>query len=194
MRLELMSVRENIAVVEDSVSPETAALAIEFLKRVEGPGWSRTRLSRGGRFKKNRLGYGRPDQPPVPPILKRLGNEAFENALKKLPDFPNWNLFSVDTVVVNRYAPGEGVGYHKDPPRKNAFVVGVTLYDDPSSPHSLMRFLEDEGGAIHDVPTPHRSSYVFTGPAYHAAKHCRWKTKKQRGTVWSITLRAARVV
>ena len=176
------------------MSPETAALAIEFLKRVEEPDWSRTKLSRGGRFKKNRLGYGRPHQPRVPSILKLLGNEAFENALKRRPDFPNWDLFSVDTVVVNRYAPGEGVGYHKDPPRANAFVVGVTLYDCPSSPHSVMRFLEDEGGAIHDVPTPHRSSYLFTGPSYHAAQHSRQKTKKQRGTVWSVTLRAERVV
>lgn len=192
-------VESNIGFADNVVSEETAELSIAYLLKLPEEAWKHATVpSRGGGRKKplgNRIGLGRPHQPPVPPILKQLGNEAWDNALKTEPDFPNWDLFSPDTIVVNRYDPGQGVGFHKDPPRQNAFIMGVTLYESEDvCPMSNMKFKHDDGGKVTVVPTPHRSAYLVTGAAYHAAKHSRAASKRQVGRVYSVTFRAERQV
>ena len=195
-------VRANVGLAEDAVSGQTADLVIDLLKKLPEHMWDEVRLTvvppdftNVVRIKeiKNRVGFGRPQQPPVPPLLKQLGNEAWESAVRSLPDFPDWDLFSPDTVVVNRYDPGKGVGFHKDPPRQNAFIMGITLYEHPiECPTSKMKFKCDASGEVHVVPTPHRSAYLVTGPAYHAAKHSRAASKRQLGRIYSVTFRAKR--
>lgn len=192
-------VKTCLRVADRVVSEQTADLILDLLEKLPEDTWNQTRLTvvgRGGvrtNRVKNRIGFGRPHQLPVPPLLKQLGNEAWEDAVRTLPDFPNWDLFSPDTVVVNRYDPGQGVGFHKDPPRENAFIMGITLYEYPTAcPTSNMKFKCDASGQVHVVPTPHRSAYLVTGPAYHAAKHSRAASKRQNGRVYSVTFRAER--
>ena len=190
----------DVGLVPLAVSAATAQTALDHLRRI--PAGAFTAVNARSR-RLSRLRYGRRGadfeggfrgpvrEPEMPPELRQLGEEALEEAKRAVPDAP-WSAFSIDTLVVNRYHPGEAVAKHQDPPRWSPCVLGVTLCEDPSGPPSVMQF--SEGAARLPVPTPHRSAYVFHGKAYTDAKHERRGSKRQRGTVWSLTYRAHRRV
>jgi alkylated DNA repair protein (DNA oxidative demethylase) len=89
-------------------------------------------------------------------------------------------------ILVSRYPPGAGIGWHRDAPMFGSKIAGVSLLGG-----SRMRFQrtvegERETGAIELAP---RSAYVLAGAARWSWQHSIPATKELR---WSITFRTLR--
>ena len=122
--------------------------------------------------------HHRLDPSPVYQAAERIGDLLADPA-----------AFSLDTLVVNHYLPGEQVRPHKDPPRWEPLVLGVTLCEALDAVSTMQFAVGDDK---HRIVTPHRSAYVFYGRAYTDATHARLPSKQQHGAVWSLTFRAIR--
>jgi alkylated DNA repair protein (DNA oxidative demethylase) len=91
---------------------------------------------------------------------------------------------AIQEVLVTRYEPGAGIGWHRDAPMFGPIVVGVSLAGS-----CRMRFQRTVGGkrlTAEAVLRP-RSSYVLAGAARFAWQHSIPSTKELR---YSITFRA----
>lgn len=97
-----------------------------------------------------------------------------------------------DQVIINEYAPGEGLRPHKD---RNYFenqICGVNLGSS-----CIMRFIEISGKGVIDVGMPRRSVYVMQDDARYKWNHSMPPRKKDavngniqhRGRRLSITYR-----
>lgn len=182
----------DVDVQDDAVSVETAAEAVALTVGMPDEAWQPWRANHG--YRRSRLNYGREGQPEMPAAFRKLGEEALEVARRTCPEAP-WDAFSLRTLLVNRYYPGDGVAAHQDPDCEDPLVLGVTLYEHPGSLPSAMEFsgIPDKREERLRVQTRHRSMYVFHGRAYRRAKHSRKASKRQTGVVWSFTYRARRV-
>jgi alkylated DNA repair dioxygenase AlkB len=90
---------------------------------------------------------------------------------------------AVQEVLVTRYAPGAGIGWHRDAPMFGPAVVGVSLAGS-----CRMRFQRTRGGmrrTAEAVLCP-RSAYVLAGAARFAWQHSIPPAKELR---YSITFR-----
>ena len=85
-------------------------------------------------------------------------------------------------VLLIRYDPGAGIGWHKDRPVFE-HVVGVSL-GGPTT----MAFRQREGTRFRrvKVPLPPRSAYLLSGPARHEWEHGIAAHAERR---WSVTFR-----
>lgn len=72
-------------------------------------------------------------------------------------------------VLVTRYPPGAGIGWHRDAPMFGPTVVGVSL--GAASVMRLRRPLPGGGWQRHALPLPPRSAYVLAGAARSAWQH-----------------------
>ena len=184
---------EHLGAHPQAVDEESARTALRWIRALPDQAWKPVNLrSRDcSRIKFSaRSFYGESDAwaTRVPPELLALGEEAKQQMRTIMPDAP-WNDFEIDTLVLNRYPAGKGVGKHTDPPKWVPLVLGVTLCDDRFSPVSVMEFRNQRDVRL--LPTPHRSAYVFHGKAYTDATHARKPcSKKQRGHVYSLTFRS----
>ena len=167
---------DDLKLIPLAVSDETTRAALKWVRKLPDKAWAavnarskdRSRIKFSAHHFYGEAGaWGRR----VPPELLLLGHEAVEAARRKVPDAP-WNDFQIDTLVLNRYPKNKGVGYHRDPPKWVPLVIGVTLYDDPYGPLSIMQF-DNRVHKVMDITTPHRSAYVFHGRAYTEAMHSR---------------------
>lgn len=89
-------------------------------------------------------------------------------------------------VLITRYPPGAGIGWHRDAPVFGPTVVGVSL----RAP-CVLRFRRAAGTAWErfDTPLPARSAYVLGGVARRIWEH---GIPPVRETRYSITLRTLR--
>jgi len=187
--------RDNTCLVPHAVSPDSARIALAWIKKLPDHAWSAVVEGRSKdrsriKFSAQRFFGKAPSWDKcVPPELLVLGEEAVEAARSRTPDAP-WDDFGIDTLVLNRYPAKKGVNAHTDPPTWVPLVVGVTLYDDPEGGVvSAMKFTHERDALT--VPTPHRSAYVFHGRAYTEAKHARNPCgSRLRGHVYSFTFRS----
>ena len=71
-------------------------------------------------------------------------------------------------ILVTRYPPGAGIGWHRDAPLFGPKVVGVSLLAP-----CRMRFQRrtDEVRRVHELALARRSAYVLTGAARWAWQH-----------------------
>ena len=85
-------------------------------------------------------------------------------------------------VLINRYDPGAGIGWHRDRPQFGK-VVGVSLLEP-----CAMRFRREVGEKWErtSVPLEPRSAYLLTGPARHQWQHSITPMERLR---YSVTLR-----
>ena len=185
---------EDLKLIPLAVSDDTARAALKWVRKLPDKAWAAVNARSKDRsrikFSAHHF-YGEADAwgRRVPPELLLLGHEAVEAARLKVPDAP-WNDFQIDTLVLNRYPRNKGVGYHRDPPKWVPLVIGVTLYDDPYGPLSVMQF-QVGGQKEVGVTTSHRSAYVFHGRAYTDAMHSRKPgVARQKGNVYSFTFRS----
>lgn len=185
----------DLKLVAHAVSDDTARAALAWVRKLPDTAWervdarskdcSRIKFSEHHFYGEANASWGRR----VPPELLLLGHEAVEAARRKVPDAP-WKDFQIDTLVLNRYVKKKGVRYHKDPPKWVPLVIGVTLYDDPDGPVSVMQF-DNRVHEVVNITTPHRSAYVFHGRAYTDAMHARKPcAARQTGFVYSLTFRS----
>ena len=88
-------------------------------------------------------------------------------------------------VLLIRYDPGAGIGWHRDRPVFE-HVVGVSL-----GAEAVMRFRRRRDGGFErrSVPLPPRAAYHLSGEARHGWEHSIAPIEKTR---WSVTFRSLR--
>ena len=123
-------------------------------------------------------GWGLVPAEPLPSSLHWLADRAGTVAGVDPAEFAE--------VLVTRYPPGAGIGWHRDAPMFGAKVVGVSL-----GSACRMRFQRKVGDArrTFDLELEPRSAYVLAGPARSAWQHSIPATKALR---YSITFRTLR--
>ena len=89
-------------------------------------------------------------------------------------------------VLVSRYPPGAGIGWHRDAPMFGSRITGVSL-----GAACRMRFQRTVGGvrATAAIELAPRSAYVLAGKARWSWQHSIPATRALR---WSITFRTLR--
>jgi alkylated DNA repair protein alkB family protein 8 len=94
---------------------------------------------------------------PMPPLISRLSETLVEQKIVSiLPD----------QVIINEYAPGEGLRPHKD---RNYFenqICGINLGSG-----CIMRYIKISGKDVVDVEMPRRSVYVMQDDARYKWHH-----------------------
>ena len=94
---------------------------------------------------------------PMPPLIYKLSQTLVERKIVSIQP---------DQVIINEYAPGEGLRPHKD---RNYFenqICGVNLGSG-----CIMRYIKISGGDIVDVEVPRRSIYVMQDDARYKWNH-----------------------
>ena len=92
-----------------------------------------------------------------------------------------------EEVLLTRYAPGDGIGWHRDAAAFGPVVVGVSLGGD-----AVMRFQRRAAGGerkVFEQPLQRRSAYVLAGAARSAWQHSVPPVPALR---WSVTFRTVR--
>lgn len=100
----------------------------------------------------------------MPPLIRTLSENIVEQQIVSMQP---------DQVIVNEYAPGEGLRPHKD---RNYFenqICGVNLGSG-----CIMRFIKISGGDVVDVEMPRRSVYVMQDDARYKWNHAVPSRKK----------------
>ncbi|MEA2439157.1 MAG: hypothetical protein QOH76_581 [Thermoleophilaceae bacterium] len=89
-------------------------------------------------------------------------------------------------ILISRYPPGAGIGWHRDAPMFGSKIVGVSLLAP-----ARMRFQRTVKGEreVEAVELAPRSAYVLSGPARWSWQHTIPATKELR---YSITFRTLR--
>jgi alkylated DNA repair dioxygenase AlkB len=141
---------------------------LDLLGRLEGLAFGEVRM-RGVAAKRTVVHYGwdygyeswtiRPTEP-VPPFLAPLRERAA--ALAGLaPE-------ALEQVLVARYPPGAGIGWHRDAPMFGPEVVGISL-----GAGCVLRFRRGEGATrtLRRNVLARRSAYVLSGSARAAWQH-----------------------
>ena len=95
---------------------------------------------------------------------------------------------AIQEVLVTRYEPGAGIGWHRDAPMFGPAVLGVSLVGT-----CRMRFQRTLGGKRHTAETVlrPRSSYLLAGAARFVWQHSIPPAKELR---YSITFRTLKEV
>ncbi|MEA3040454.1 MAG: hypothetical protein QOE79_2967 [Sphingomonadales bacterium] len=92
-------------------------------------------------------------------------------------------------ILVSRYPPGAGIGWHRDAPMFGSKIVGVSL----RAP-ARMRFQRTVKGEreVEAIELAPRSAYVLSGPARWSWQHTIPATKDLRYSITFRTLRRER--
>jgi alkylated DNA repair protein alkB family protein 8 len=93
----------------------------------------------------------------MPPMIYELSKNLVEQKIVSIQP---------DQVIINEYAPGEGLRPHKD---RNYFenqICGVNLGSG-----CVMRYIKISGGDVVDVEVPRRSVYVMQDDARYKWNH-----------------------
>ena len=180
------------------VSFEQQKKVVSFLGKLPKKTWQPNNRGRFPGKIRFRIGYGRNHEDEMPDELKHLVPTILDSIKSSITE-EEIKLFDVfktnkSRVTINRYRKGRRLGAHKDPLEfKNAIVIGLTLCRrQDSDTIRKMRFTQKEGDKkhTHDVETSANSIYVFFGNAYYAWKHESVGIMKQKGTVYSLSIRA----
>ncbi len=104
---------------------------------------------------------------------------------EKAASFAGLDPAQLEHVLINEYAPGSGIGWHRDRPQFED-VIGVSL----GSP-GLMRFRRKQGDRWEriSIPVEPRSAYLLRGPARTEWEHSLPEVEALR---YSITFRTMR--
>lgn len=100
----------------------------------------------------------------MPPLIHQFSEELVQQSVINLQP---------DQVIINEYAPGEGIRPHKD---RNYFenqICGVNLGSG-----TMMRFIKIVGGDVVDVYMPPRTVYVMQDDARYKWNHAIVPRKK----------------
>ena len=116
--------------------------------------------------------------PPLPSFLRDLRARAAALVAVEPED--------LEEVLVTKYPPGAGIGWHRDAPAFGPEVVGVSL-----GSACRMRFQRGEGErrSTYAALLEPRSAYVLAGPSRSSWQHSIPKTPELRYSVTFRTLR-----
>src|SRR3954453_10715785 len=125
--------------------------------------------------------YSSRDVVPADPLPESLGwlRERAAGLIERDPE-------DLAQILVSRYPPGAGIGWHRDAPMFGSKIVGVSLLGS-----SRMRFQRGAGDEreVEAIELAPRSAYVLSGPARWSWQHSIPATKELR---WSVTFRTLR--
>ena len=189
----------DLVVVPGVVDEDTQRRVVAFLNdHKEWHPWSGGRAARATK-RKMRYRWGDGGEHVIPSVLLEAGAQALHNteaaarqrghatATESIADF------ALDSLVVNRYFPGEGIGAHRDPPRRNPKVLGLTLGTAQETTRTMrFRKVGDRSHKL-DIVTPPRSVYYFWDRGYTDYTHESVPSKRQVGVVYSLTFRPKRI-
>jgi alkylated DNA repair protein (DNA oxidative demethylase) len=122
---------------------------------------------------------------PLPDELHWLRDRAAALIDREPPDLAQ--------ILVSRYPPGAGIGWHRDAPMFGSKIVGVSLLAP-----ARMRFQRTvkKGAArereVHALELSPRSAYVLAGAARWSWQHTITPTKELRYSITFRTLRRER--
>jgi alkylated DNA repair dioxygenase AlkB len=156
----------------------------------------RWETQRAGTFEsKNRRrdAYGREGSDPVPTPVAAVGALILRRLRSLLAVDSRREMFTDDllqTVTIMKYVPGDGLGKHKDTPRVNPFVLGVTICRDSEATRT-MRW-RDSAKQKYDMVTPAGSAYYFFGDAFDNWTHESLPSRKHKCVMYSLTFRRKR--
>jgi len=190
---------DDVLITPAAVDEETQRRALALLgAHTEWQPWGGSRAARATK-RDLRYRWGDGGEHPIPPVLLEAGAQALHNtetAARRRGDTAAVEClvdFALDSLVVNRYFPGEGIGAHRDPPRRNPKVIGITLGTAQETIRT-MRFRKLSDKSIKkDLVTPLRSAYFFFDRGYTDWMHESVSSKRQVGVVYSLTFRPKRV-
>ena len=93
-------------------------------------------------------------------------------------------------ILVSRYPPGAGIGWHRDAPMFGSTIVGVSL----RAPCRMrfQRTLKHQARETYALDLAPRSAYVLSGPARWSWQHSIPATKDLRYSVTFRTLKRGR--
>ncbi|HYO57024.1 alpha-ketoglutarate-dependent dioxygenase AlkB [Archangium sp.] len=116
--------------------------------------------------------------PPLPRFLEPLRVRCAEAAGLE-PD-------ALEELLVSRYPPGAGIGWHRDAPMFGPCVIGVSLLGA-----ARMRFRREVGGAYQTfaLELAPRSAYILAGAARSSWQHTLPSVKSLR---YSLSFRTVR--
>lgn len=116
---------------------------------------------------------------PIPPWLRPIKERAA--AVIAVP------AEAVEEVLVTRYAPGAGIGWHRDAPMFGPLVVGLSLAGT-----CRMRFQRqiDMTRSVAEIKLAPRSTYILQGAARFQWQHSIPPTKELRYSITFRTIRA----
>ena len=167
---------DDVVLGRGAVDEDTARRVVAFLNaHPEWHPWSGGRAARATK-RKMRYRWGDGGEHAIPPLLLEAGAQALANlqAAARQSGHPGWARagesladFQLDSLVVNRYFPGEGIGAHRDPPRQNPKVIGITLGTAQETTR-IMRFrkVSDKSHKV-DIETPLAFGLLLLGPRLH---------------------------
>jgi alkylated DNA repair protein alkB family protein 8 len=101
---------------------------------------------------------------PMPPLIYKLSEDLVEQKIVSMQP---------DQVIINEYAPGEGLRPHKDRNYFDNQICGVNLGSG-----CVMRFIKIAGGDVVDVAVPRRSVYIMQDEARYKWNHAIPSRKK----------------
>ena len=160
--------------------------------------WTRSGAARSSK-RKMRYRWGDGGEHAIPPLLLEAGAQALEGMRKASVKFGRTDAvesledFQPDSLVVNRYFTGEGIGKHRDPPRRNPKVLGVTLGTCRASSRTMRFRPVQDKSQKYDLQTDARSAYYFWGRCYTDYTHESVPSKRQSGAIYSLTFRPKRI-
>lgn len=126
--------------------------------------------------------------------------EFYSQHVEAIEGFPDWlcelrnraapfaglNAATIDQALVAFYAPGAGIGWHRDAPAFGNTVIGISLASD-----DVMRFRQtlEYDFEHYKQPLARRSLYILSGPSRSQWQHSLAPAKKKR---YSITFRTVK--
>jgi alkylated DNA repair dioxygenase AlkB len=172
----------GLATAEDFISTEEERLLIAAIDAAplapfRFQGWTGKRLthSYGWTYDFDRARFA--ESEPIPDWLAPLQAHAAA--------FAGLAPGNLAHVLLIRYDPGAGIGWHRDRPVFEQ-VVGVSL-----GAEATMRFRRRNGGGFErrSLPLPPRAAYHLAGEARHGWEHSIAPIEAVR---WSVTFRSLR--
>jgi alkylated DNA repair protein (DNA oxidative demethylase) len=175
---------EGLIYVEGFVTPAEERAVLALLERLDyKPVVMRGQASlRGVRHFGLDYDYGERDVVPTEPLPGEIEwlRERAAALIERSPE-------DLAQILISRYPPGAGIGWHRDAPMFGSKVTGVSLL--APSRMRFQRTLKGAGRETDAVELAPRSAYVLSGPARWSWQHMIPAQKELR---YSITFRTLR--
>ncbi|MFL5781129.1 MAG: alpha-ketoglutarate-dependent dioxygenase AlkB [Thermoleophilaceae bacterium] len=174
---------DGLAYVEDFVTPDEERQLLDVLERLD----FRTLTMRGQTARRTVRHFGLDYDyesggvVPADPVPAEMGwlRERCAELIEREPE-------DLVQILISRYPPGAGIGWHRDAPMFGSRIAGVSL-----AGASRMRFQRTARGErqVAAVELAPRSAYVLAGAARWSWQHSIPATKALRYSVTFRTLR-----
>ena len=197
-----MSARpRDVMYVPNVIPRELSVRAFEYIDSNDTTWYSPRSRSGRCKAKKMRASFGRHDsEPGVPDVFHEIGMRTIQAIRGRAPAQhkgaieKHYTELVLDNMILNVYDPGDSIAAHRDPPRQDPAILGVTFCENANTIRTMRFSNVSDKKKKHPIVTHDCSAYLFWGDAYTDWKHESVKNTRQTGRILSATFRAKRVV